>query len=51
MQTLEMAVAELISSGVISYEQGVAISLYPDEVTRATQLARGGQPNASVAAS
>jgi twitching motility protein PilT len=40
MQTLEMAVAELVGNGVVDYESGVAISLYPDEITRAAQLAQ-----------
>jgi twitching motility protein PilT len=40
MQTLEMSVADLVSRGVIEYEQGVAVSLYPDEITRAAQLAQ-----------
>ncbi len=35
MQTLEMAVADLVARGVVDYEQGVAVSLYPDEITRA----------------
>jgi twitching motility protein PilT len=40
MQTLEMAVADLVSRGIVEYEQGVAVSLYPDEITRAAQLAQ-----------
>jgi twitching motility protein PilT len=38
MQTLESSVAALVANGIVEYEQGVAISLYPDEITRAAQL-------------
>jgi twitching motility protein PilT len=38
MQTLETSVADLVSRGIVEYEQGVAVSLYPDEITRAAQL-------------
>jgi twitching motility protein PilT len=40
MQTLEMGVADLVRSGVVEYEQGAAVSLYPDEIMRAAQLAK-----------
>jgi len=40
MQTLESAVAELVRTGVVEYEAGVAVSLYPDEITRAAQLSQ-----------
>ncbi len=39
MQTLEMSLADLVGRGIVEYEQGVAVSLYPDEITRAAQLA------------
>jgi twitching motility protein PilT len=40
MQTLEMSLADLLGHGEIEYEQAAAISLYPDEVTRAARLAQ-----------
>jgi len=40
MQTLETAVAELVREGLVEYEAGVAVSLYPDEITRAAQLSQ-----------
>jgi twitching motility protein PilT len=40
MQTLEMSVADLVGRGIVEYETGVAVSLYPDEITRAAQLAQ-----------
>ena len=40
MQTLESSVAELVTRGIVDYEAGVAVSLYPDEIIRAAQLSQ-----------
>lgn len=34
MQTLEMSLNELVKSGVVSYEEALAVSLYPKELKR-----------------
>jgi twitching motility protein PilT len=48
MQTLEMALNELIATGAISYEDAAAVSLYPKEIAKpvptAVDLAAAPQP-------
>ena len=40
MQTLEQSLSDLVTSGVVDYEEAVARSLYPDDITRAARLAQ-----------
>jgi twitching motility protein PilT len=46
MQTLESHLSELVTRGVVDYEDAVSRSLFPDEIGRAARLARVGAPGA-----
>jgi twitching motility protein PilT len=34
MQTLEMSLSQLVKDGVVSYEEALAVSLYPKELAK-----------------
>ena len=50
MQTLEQGLSDLVTSGVVEYEEAVARSLYPDDVTRAARLAQSASAPTALSA-
>ena len=44
MQTLERSSRDLVTSGVVDYEEAISHSLFPDEITRAARLAQEAAP-------
>jgi twitching motility protein PilT len=50
MQTLEQSMSDLVTSGVVEYEEAVARSLYPDDITRAARLAQASSRPAALSA-
>jgi twitching motility protein PilT len=50
MQTLEQGLSDLVTGGVVEYEEAVARSLYPDDITRAARLAQAAAAPAAISA-
>ena len=50
MQTLEQGLSDLVTSGVVDYQEAVARSLYPDDVTRAARLAQAASKPTALSA-